>query len=106
MAYDKYGKGLLASVNSSIQADNQLSESEQYAVSHLCNWLEEVDEADDIDDKNLDDSALSYLRSYRESYSRRKPYPVGCLLFLYIGNVACSQRHAQVFVKCRQIEVV
>lgn len=58
-----------------IQADNQLSESEQYAVSHLCNWLEEVDEADDIDDKNLDESAVSYLKSYRESYSRRKPYP-------------------------------
>lgn len=106
MAYDKRGKGLLASVKSSIQADNQLSESEQYAVSHLCNWLEEVDEADDIDDKNLDESALSYLKSYRESYSRRKPYPVGCLLFQYIGNAACSQRHARVFVKCRQIEVV
>ncbi|DBA98108.1 hypothetical protein WJX77_006732 [Trebouxia sp. C0004] len=58
-----------------IQADNQLSESEQYAVSHLCNWLEEVDEADEIDDKTLDESALSYLKSYRESYSRRKPYP-------------------------------
>lgn len=58
-----------------IQADHQLSESEQYAVSHLCNWLEEVDEADDINDKDLDESALSYLKSYRESYSRRKPYP-------------------------------
>jgi hypothetical protein len=91
VANHKYGKGLLASVTSSIQADNQLSESEQYAVSHLCNWLEEVDEADDIDDINLDGSALSYLKSYRESYSRRKPYPVGCLLFQYIGNPACSR---------------
>ena len=91
MANHKYDKGLLASVYSSIQADHQLSESEQYAVSHLCNWLEEVDEADDINDKDLDESALSYLKSYRESYSRRKPYPVGCLLFQYIGNAAHSR---------------
>lgn len=56
-----------------LQVDSQLDENEQYAVSHLCNWLEEVDEADDIDDAELDESARLYLKSYRESYSRRKP---------------------------------
>lgn len=61
---------------SALKADSQLSESEQYAVSHLCSWLEEVDEADAVDDADLDDSARLYLKSYRESYSRRKPYPV------------------------------
>lgn len=58
-----------------IQVADQLNESEQYAISHLCSWLEEVDEADAVDDADLDESARLYLKSYRESYSRRKPYP-------------------------------
>jgi len=88
------------------QADYQLNDNEKYAISHLCNWLEEVDEAEDIDDAELDESALLYLKSYRESYSRRKPYPVGCLLLL--GADQCNAMHGtltnQSKIGCRQTE--
>lgn len=58
-----------------LQAEDQINDGEKYALGHLCNWLQEVSEADDIDDANLDESARSYLKSYRESYSRKKPLP-------------------------------
>ncbi|KAL3132328.1 hypothetical protein ABBQ32_008906 [Trebouxia sp. C0010 RCD-2024] len=58
-----------------LEADNQLNDSEKYALGHLCNWLQEVSEANSIDDADLDESALSYLKSYKESYSRKKTLP-------------------------------
>ena len=71
------------------QVADQLNESEQYAIGHLCSWLQEVDEADAVDDADLDESARLYLKSYRESYSRRKPYPVSLA-----SRVKASQQKA------------
>lgn len=61
------------------QADNDYSESEKYALGHLCNWLEEVENSEDLDDAHLDESARAYLKSYRDNYSRRKSSPVSIL---------------------------
>ena len=62
--------------------EDQLNDGEKYALGHVCNWLQEVSEAGDIDDADLDESALSYLKSYKDSYSRKKPLPV-CLTASY-----------------------
>lgn len=77
-----------------LEADNQLNDSEKYALGHLCNWLQEVSEANNIDDANLDESALSYLKSYKESYSRKKPLPADS------GGVIGSSRRTQSLRTC------
>lgn len=69
-----------------------------------------MDEADDIDDAHLDESARLYLKSYKESYSRRKPYPVGYFLALIFNTAIFDTAHnlaicSDANVAHRQIEV-